>query len=176
MYLGFLRAVNVGGRFVKMAAVRECLVEAGFTEVETYIQSGNVRVTSRARSTGAVEQALERALAAGCGFDVPALVRTPRQLREAVAASPSSPLGRDARHYLMFLRDTPTPAHAKEIAAWDVDGERMQITGRELHLWLTKPTHGARISNTRIEKLIGVAGTTRDWKVVSALAERWGSP
>ena len=50
-YVAFLRAVNVGGRFVKMAELRAALEDAGFTDVETHIQSGNVFVRSRRRST-----------------------------------------------------------------------------------------------------------------------------
>ena len=53
-YVVFLRAVNVGGRFVKMADLRTALEQAGFTEVETHIQSGNVLVRSGRRSPAAV--------------------------------------------------------------------------------------------------------------------------
>lgn len=174
-YCAFLRAVNVGGRVVKMAVLRDALTEAGFTDVETHIQSGNVLVGSTARSTAAVERALERALADCCGFDVPTMVRTPKQLAAVIGDAPTSPLRGDARHYCMFLRDAPTPAKTKDVEAWDVDGERMRVVGRELHLWLTKPTHEAKVNNAKIEKLLGVAGTTRDWKVVNALAEKWGA-
>ena len=53
-YVAFLRAVNVGGRFVKMAELRLALEDAGFTDVATHIQSGNVFVRSGRRSCAAV--------------------------------------------------------------------------------------------------------------------------
>ena len=59
-HVAFLRAVNVGGRFVRMAELRAALEAAGFTDVETHLQSGNVRVRTPMRSTAkvAAEQGL----------------------------------------------------------------------------------------------------------------------
>lgn len=172
-YIAFLRAVNVGGRSVPMAALRCHLEEAGFTDVETYIQSGNVRAGSRGRSAAKVEGLLEKAMTAALGFDVPTIVRTPRQLADLVESAPTSPLGTDAGHYVAFLRSKPTASAAKELDGWDVDGERLTLSGRDLHLWFTKPSHEAKATNARIEKIAGTVATSRGWKVVSALAEKW---
>ena len=49
-YIAFLRAVNVGGLFVKMDSLREALGDAGFSDVQTHIQSGNVFVRSARRT------------------------------------------------------------------------------------------------------------------------------
>jgi uncharacterized protein (DUF1697 family) len=174
-YIAFLRAVNVGGRVVKMEALRGHLADAGFTDVETYIQSGNVRLISTARSTVRVESLVEEALREAVGFEVATLVRTPKQLSELVAASPESPLGADARHYMCFLRSEPSPAAAAELNGWDLEGERLSVVGRDVHMWLTKPTMEAKISNARVEKITMLAATNRNWTVVSALEKKWGS-
>ena len=84
-YIAFLRAINVGKRmFAKDAIVQAC-EDAGCTDVETYINTGNVRVTTRLRSRAKVEPALEEAFEAAAGFDVPTIVFTPKELT-AVAA------------------------------------------------------------------------------------------
>jgi len=57
---------------------------------------------------------------------------------------------------------------------WDVPGERVQVQNREIHWWLTRPAREAKLTNARIEKLVGVA-TTRDLNVVRTLADRWGA-
>lgn len=172
-YVVFLRSINVAPRFVKMEALRGHLETAGLGDVETYIQSGNVRLTSRARSTEKVTATVEDVLQAALGFEVKAVVRTPADLSAAVASAPASPLRTDARHYLVLLRDAPSAAAAEKLAAWEVEGERLELTGRDVHLWITKPYNEAKASNARVEKLTGVAATTRDWKVVTALAEKW---
>ena len=61
-YVAFLRAINVGGRFAKMADLRAGLSDNGFGEVESYIQSGNLRFTSGLRSAAKVEIAVELSL------------------------------------------------------------------------------------------------------------------
>jgi uncharacterized protein (DUF1697 family) len=173
-YIAFLRAVNVGGRMVKMDTLRVHLANAGFRDVETHIQSGNVRLGSTARSTAKVEQLVEKALADLVDFDVATLVRTPKQLSALVADAPASPLGDEARHYVAFLRSEPKAAAAKQLDGWNVDGERLTVVGRDVHMWLSKSSHEAKINNARIEKIAGMAATNRNWTVVSALAAKWG--
>src|SRR5665647_3022276 len=84
-YIAFLRAINVGGRFVKMADLRTGLSHKGFGDVESYIQSGNLRFTSSLRSAAKVELVLEAELEELCGFTVRAIVRTPEQLAEVAS-------------------------------------------------------------------------------------------
>jgi uncharacterized protein (DUF1697 family) len=174
MYVAFLRAVNVGGRVMKMEALRTHLAGAGFGDVQTHIQSGNVRLTSTARSTARVEKLVEDALRKALGFEVATLVRTPRQLSALMDDCPPSPFGDSARHYVCFLRDEPDSEAAQRLNGWDVDGERLALVGRDLHMWLTKPAHEAQISNAKVEKIAGLPATNRNWTVVSALAQKWG--
>jgi uncharacterized protein (DUF1697 family) len=156
-----------------MARLREHLGQAGFTDVVTYIQSGNVRVDSPLRSPAKVETRLEEELSKAFGIDIPTIVRRPKELVELVEASPPNPLGDDARHYVTFLREKPSARQAKEMDGWDVEGERMVVVGRDVHLWFDKPSHEAKLNNARIEKLAGTQSTNRNWTVVTALAEKW---
>ena len=174
-YIVFLRAINVGSRYVKMQDLRGHLEDAGFGSVETHIQTGNVRVTSRARSAGAVATAVEKTLRDALGFEVPSIVRTPSELAAVVREAPASPLGEAARHYLFLLKETPSTSAAAELDGWAVDGERMLVAGRDVHLWTTTPFHKVKASNARVEKLASTASTARDWKVVSTLAQKWAS-
>lgn len=173
-YIAFLRAINVGGRFAKMADLRAGLSHEGFDEVQSYIQSGNLRLTSSHESASAVEAGLEAALRELCGFTVSTIVRTPAQLGELTAYGTGlkNPLNEEARRYVTFLKDDPDDDFAAVFNGWDVAGERAHVHGREIYQWLAHPTHTAKLSNARIERG-GVVATSRDWKVVSALAEMW---
>lgn len=175
-FIALLRAINVGGRVYKMADLRACLEASGLEDVETYIQSGNVRFKTPMRSRVKVEKHVEEALAGGCGFEVPSLVLTPEELRKVYddAAALPSPLPGEPRRYVMFLKGDPPAEAVQEIDAWNFDGERAKVVGRAVHVWLSKPTHEAKFSNARFEKALG-SGTTRDLKVVKTLAERWGA-
>ena len=172
-FVAFLRAVNVGGRMVKMAALRDELEANGFTDVATFIASGNVKVTTTMRSAAKVEVELEGLLGGWLGFDVPTMVRTPKQLAEAYAAGASltSPLSGTVRHYVSFLKDAPSAAAAQQLEAWDKPLERAQVVGREVHLWLggDRP----KLTNAQMEKVLGTVGTARDWKTVVKLKDAW---
>ena len=174
-YIAFLRALNVGGRFAKMADLRAGLAPKGFNEVETYIQSGNLRVMSSMRSVSEAEAVLETALEELCGFSVRTIVRTPEQLGELASYGTglAAPLGGEPRRYVTFLKDEPDDEFTTMMNGWDVAGERAHVNGREVYLWLAHPSHQAKLSNARIERG-GVVATTRDWKVVTALGEMWG--
>ena len=175
-HIVFLRAVNVGGRWVKMQRLREVLTEAGFADVETHIQSGNVLVGSPMRSGAKVAATLEPLLEEEFGFAIPCIVRSPAQLLATVerADSLTDPLdGATLRRYVTFFRDPLPPDRRSELADWDVPGERLHPDGSELHWWLGKPAHEAKISNARMERG-GLVATTRDLKVVRTLADKWG--
>jgi len=175
-YIAVLRAINVGGRFIKMADLRTGLSHKGFGDVESHIQSGNLRFTSSLRSSAKVELAIETALEELCGFTVRTIVRTPPQLSEVVSfgASLEAPLTAELRRYVTFLKEDPDDGLVAMMNGWDVVGERAQVAGREVYMWLAHPSHDAMLTNARIERG-GVVATTRDWKVVRVLGEKWGA-
>lgn len=177
-YVALLRAVNVGQRQMTMGRLRNLLVDNGFTDVETHIASGNVRVTTPLRTAAKVADRLHDVISGEFGFDVPVVVRSPADLRAAVTevdACPS-PLSAGARVYVAFLDGHPDPVGATALAAWDREGERAAVQAEHVILWLDVSSHSATLSNARIEKLTGRVSTTRDLKVVRALAQKWGPP
>ncbi len=113
-YVAFLRAINLGAtrKFAK-AAIVATTEGAGFTDVATYINTGNVRFTTRLRSRERVRDVLEAAYLADRGFEVPVSVLTPEELRQAVVdgreVRATMPENWDGRAYASLLRDEPSP-------------------------------------------------------------------
>jgi uncharacterized protein (DUF1697 family) len=179
-YVALLRAVNVGGRFYKMADLRSHLSDSGLTEVETHIQSGNVRFGTPMRSVARVEQHVERVLGEHCGFEVPAVVLTPEELRTAhgdAVALPTPPFWRvgegSHRRYVVFFKeaDVPTGPVAEEMTAWADPAESAAVVGRCVHVWLGRPTQDA-VFLKRFRKPLA-PGTSRNLDVVAAMVQRW---
>lgn len=177
-YIAFLRAINLGRtRAFPMAQLRACLETAGFADVETYLQTGNIRLRTSMRSVDRVAARLEELFEADRGFAVPAVVLTPAELRQvhADAASLDLPVtGDDVRRFVTFLKQPAPPEAAEEIAALQTDGEAARAIGRAVHVWVRGGYRNARIDNARLERRLGPA-TTRDLKVVGTLAGRWAS-
>ena len=179
-YVAFLRAINLGkNRKFPMAELRALLEDNGFDGAETYIQTGNVRLRSTLRSPQRLAERLEELFEADRGFAVPTVVMTAKELRQvyADAMAIEPPLDHpadDLRRYVTLLKDEPARATANEVEALSSDTEAAVVRGRAVHLWMHSGYQNARINNARVEKLLGVA-TTRDLKVVTTLAERWGA-
>src|SRR4029079_16647210 len=86
-YIALLRAINVGGRTVKMERLRALFEDLDFEAVETFIASGNVIFDAPGKAA-ALERAIEAALEKALRVPVGTFLRTPEELQEAVAASP----------------------------------------------------------------------------------------
>src|SRR3954452_12650710 len=102
-YIGFLRAINLGPtrKFAKASIVR-ATEAAGFTDVATYINTGNVRFDTTLRSRPKIEKALEEAYLAEAGFEVPTIVFTTKELKEI--AERALTFGESERHYVSLLK------------------------------------------------------------------------
>ncbi|HEX6514681.1 MAG TPA: DUF1697 domain-containing protein [Nocardioidaceae bacterium] len=176
-YISLLRAVNVGGRVVRMADLRRCLEQSGLADVETYIQTGNVRFRTAMRSRLKVERHVEQTLATACGFDVPAMLFSPEELGATFeqAMRLPSPFDGSPGHgrYLVFFKegDVPGPDVAEQIAGWDRPGESAAVLDRAVHLWLDHPTMQSDFFGTFKKAL--APGTNRNLTVVRAMVDRW---
>jgi uncharacterized protein (DUF1697 family) len=176
-YVAFLRAINLGrNRKFAKAQIVEAVEDCGFTEVETYINTGNVRFTTTLRSRAKVEEALERSFRKHAGFEVPTIVLTPGELKEI--AADASEVAKQHRntgaHYVSLLKQTPKAADVRRLEELDHGEDVAVVRGRGAHLLVVTPSARGRLSNATIEKVLGVA-TNRNLNVVRALAEKWGA-
>jgi uncharacterized protein (DUF1697 family) len=173
-YIAFLRAINLGStrKFPKAAIVRAC-ENSGFTDVETYINTGNVRVSTPLRSVTKVEAALEQAFGEEAGFEVPTVVLTQQELREIATHAEELAKGHEGRYYVSLLKKAPNADEAKKLDGAGREGERAVVRGRGAHLLLGDEYHTATLTNALVEKHLGVA-TNRNLNVIRTLAEKWG--
>jgi uncharacterized protein (DUF1697 family) len=176
-FIAFLRAVNVGKRKYPMAELRAVLTEAGLDDVETHIQTGNVRFSTPMRSREKVASALEKAMAADRGFDVSVCLFTPTELVEVYddAQRFAAELDRPVTgHYVALMQGSASAADVKAFEAREVDGEHVRVGRRAAHLLLDKSFHEARTGNDTVEKTFGIA-TTRNLTVITKLVDKWRS-
>jgi uncharacterized protein (DUF1697 family) len=158
-----------------MPELRTALGEAGFADVRTYVQSGNVVLTSRASPAKVGAQA-EAVIAERFGFDVDVIVRTAEELAEVVARNPLAEVADNPKRYqVSFLDGDPDPGVVERIAGLAVDGERLVAIGREVYAW-----HPDGVARSKLwAKLaatggLGVRATARNWTTVTTLLEMAG--
>jgi len=168
-WIVLLRAVNLGARNkVPMAELRKLLEDAGYGDVRTYIASGNVLLDGP-KSGATVAGNVERIVGDAFGVTTTAIVRRPDELAAVVAGHP---FGRDvSRSHVVFLAKRPGPKAADALAAADHTPDRAELAGKHVYVQYPAGVQGARLSAARLEKLLDVAGTHRNWRTVAALAE-----
>jgi uncharacterized protein (DUF1697 family) len=175
-YVAFLRAINLGpNRKFAKAKIVEAVEDCGFTGVETYINTGNVRFDSSLRSRAKVEEALEKSFRKHAGFEVPTIVFTSAELQEiaADAVEVAKKHRGTGAHYISLLKQKPKAADVKALEALDHGEDLAVIRGRGAHLLVVTPSARGRLSNATVEKVLGVA-TNRNLNVIRTLAEKWG--
>jgi uncharacterized protein (DUF1697 family) len=154
-----------------MADLRKLLEEAGYEDVRTHLQSGNV-VLSSTLSPRKLEAQLERQLAKGLGFDVQVLVRTRAELAEVVALDPLGKVVTNPSRYLVSFLSKPLPARvARELEAAEIAPARLVSEGRELYAWYPDGVQRAPLAKLLDDKRLGVVSTARNWNTVTKLLE-----
>ncbi len=172
-YLGFLRAINLGPtrKFPKDAIVA-ATEAAGFGDVATHINTGNVRFDTTMRSRARIEAALEKAYLADRGFEVPTIVFRTEELCAIADEAEEIADGHPGTHYVSLLKEEPSAALAREVEALSTERDLARVRGRAVHLVIADPYHQARLTNAGVEKALGVA-TNRNLKVIRAIADKW---
>jgi uncharacterized protein (DUF1697 family) len=166
--VALLRGVNVGPTTkVGMAPLREVFAELGFTDVKTYVNSGNVVFDGRKASVAKVEAAI----AAMCGWDVPVVLRTQAELGAVLERDPLGEVANNASRYLVLFADgTVDPAKAADLDPDALAPEAFAIHGREAYLWLPNGVQRSPLAKAIDEKRFGVRLTGRNFRTVEKLA------
>jgi uncharacterized protein (DUF1697 family) len=175
-YVALLRAINVGGHaVVSMAKLRQAFESFGATSVSTYIQSGNVLFDSRERNRERLTRHLEQHLSDVLGRPTSLILATGAELAEAAARNPFPEARRDpqVRCHLLFLAATPDAARCRALMALKVEDARFAVQDRILY-YSYRLTPAARRRTIPFERLLGVQGTARTFKVVDKLIELCG--
>jgi uncharacterized protein (DUF1697 family) len=172
-----LRGINLGSRNrVAMPDLRQRLQEAGMDDVGTYLQSGNVVVSSDA-SPEALARDCERVIEAGFGLKIAVVVRTRDELAAVVKRNPLGDVATNPKRYqVSFLSAEPEPAVIKKLAALPAETERFVASGRELYAWHPDGVARSKLWNTLAGKGLGVTATARNWTTVTKLLEMADGP
>ena len=173
VYAALLRGLNVGGKgLVKMDKLKAAFTALGYTEVSTYIQSGNVLFRSEAEGDrAALAEKIETGLTGTLGFEIKAVVLEAGELSAAVQRKPPG-FGEDAarKYDLMFVRP---PLTARELlASINLKEGVDQAEAGEAAVYFSRLV--ARLSSSRISKITESPHyrdiTIRNWNTVTKFA------
>lgn len=175
VYIALLRGINVGGHNkIKMAELRLALERIGLTQVQTYIQSGNVLFESD-EGEEQLRNRIENEIQKEFGLTISIILRTAKELEwiadncpfsdhevsEAEASSEGECL------YVSLLLEVPTPELWERFYSYKVGTDECRLEGRELYLLFRHSIRNSKLANN-LQKL-EVPTTTRNWKTINKL-------
>jgi uncharacterized protein (DUF1697 family) len=168
-YIALLRGINVGGHNkVPMAALRETCESIGCAEVVTYIQSGNVVLTSELDATK-LRAALESAISEQIGVSPVVVIRTADQLAAAITGNPFPDADSDHLH-IAFLSETPDPGQVSALADLNYPPEDVAVVGDNAYFHLPNGMGRAKIPEL-FGRRVKTPATVRNWRTVNKLLQ-----
>jgi uncharacterized protein (DUF1697 family) len=139
-YIAFLRGINLGKRRPEMAELRRLFAQLKFTDVATFIASGNVIFASKTADSRKLEGQIQDHLKNSLGYAVDTFVRTRAEVAAVAAFRPFAPA--DFAHpahtvYAGFWQEAPSPAQCRGFLACRTDADELHVEGREYY-WLCR--------------------------------------
>jgi uncharacterized protein (DUF1697 family) len=170
-YIALFRGINLVGRnALPMASLRKLIEKIGCADVRTYIQSGNALFRTVAEPA-ALEERFAEAVSKAHGFRPRVLVLTRAQIARAAAANPFPQAAtKPATLHLFFLGTKPKSPDLEAIERVKAKSERWILKGKVFYLY-TPDGFGTSKLAERVERLLGVEATARNWNTVTKLLE-----
>lgn len=170
-----LRGINLGPRNrIAMPELREALEKAGFGDVRTYVQSGNVVLDSKLKPEGTARK-IEKLIGERFGLEVAVVVRTKAELARVVKKNPLAEVAKDPKRYqVSFLNEKLSAGTISELEEAAAGNEELAVSGREVYAW-----HDAGVARSKLwaalaGRGLGVTATSRNWTTVEKLLELAG--
>ena len=167
-----LRGINLGPkRRVPMADLRALLGDARFTDVATYVQSGNV-VLESTLTPATLERDVGALISERFGFEVPVIARSRAELAAVVERNPLRDVATEPKRYqVSFLSAALAEDVVATVSALAAGSERVVAHGRELYAWHPEGVARSKLWNALAGRGLGVTATARNWATVTALLE-----
>ena len=154
-----------------MPELRAALENGGFEDVATYVQSGNV-VLSSSEPAAKVGRMCERLIKEEFGLEIPVVVRTRAQLAAAVKRNPLGRVATDPKRYqVSFLEKKPSAELVRKLEDVAAPTERVVAQGREIYAWHPEGVARSKLWAALAGKGLGVTATARNWTTVTKLLE-----
>jgi uncharacterized protein (DUF1697 family) len=171
-YISLLRGINVGGqKKLHMESLREIYKSAGFYNVQTYLQSGNVIFETPENDLPKLTTDIETLIQQTCGYRVEVFIRSPSEFEQILQNNPflKGRSGETTKLYVTFLYQAPAAATWVNIVIPPGISDEFHNGKQEVYLHCPNGYGKTKLANSFFERKLGVAATTRNWNTVQAL-------
>jgi uncharacterized protein (DUF1697 family) len=161
-----------GHNSIKMVDLASLYKDLGLSDVQTYIQSGNVIFKSTDNEND-VKEKIEKGIKARFGYDIAAMIRTVEELEALFSSNPYlTEVGFiPAKMAVVFLHEPVTVIQAAKVSTISYPPDKFQIGEREIFIFCPNGFGRTKLYTNFFENKMGVTGTARNWKTISTIRE-----
>ncbi len=170
--IAILRGINVSGKNkIPMVELKALFEKAGFNNVMTYIQSGNVVFQSNEKASKKLEEKISQMILKKWKYNVPVIVRNSNEMQTVVDSNPFLKMkGIDLEKlHVTFLSEIPAKENLEKIKQYSYSPDEFIIENREVFLSCPGGYGNTKLSNAFFESKLKVTATTRNWRTVNEL-------
>ena len=170
--IALIRGINVGGKHkLPMKDLKALIEKIGCEDVQTYIQSGNVIFRSAVTDMTTLCRRITAGVSKSHGFEPRVLILTRAELERAAAGNPFPQARENPKSlHLFFLADPPTKPDLQAAESLKTRTENFSLKGKVFYLY-TPDGFGISKLGMRVEQMLGVAATARNWRTVTTLLD-----
>lgn len=171
--ISFLRGINMTGHnSLKMKDLSELYNDLGFSNIVTYIQSGNVLFSAPDKlSDEEVAMILKKGILDRFGYNIAVMVRTVPELKRLLSANPflSEPAFDETKMAVIFINAEPDADKVNKLSEIDTFPDRYEISVKEIFIYCPNGFATTKLYANFFDKKLGVEGTTRNWKTIKTM-------
>jgi uncharacterized protein (DUF1697 family) len=172
-YISILRGINVSGKnIIKMDALRKLFIDADFSNVQTYIQSGNIIFETKKIATAGLEKIISGEIKKQFGLNIPVLVTGLEELKEAIKNNPFTNAQLKDINFLhvTFLSGIAGKENIAKISITNFLPDEFVVIDKAIYLYCPNGYGNTKLNNNFFENKLKLTATTRNWKTVNELA------
>jgi uncharacterized protein (DUF1697 family) len=169
-----LRGVNVGGHnLIRMNALRALCTSLDLTNVQTYVQSGNILFQTSEQKLDRVSKRIAGAIEETFNLRCEVIVRTLGELRSVIERNPFA--GRQglepAKLLVNFLASDPGPEAQRKVLQIETGPEEVRLDGREMYIYFPNGMGRSKLPWSALDRVLATPATGRNWNTVNKLVE-----
>ncbi len=175
--IALLRSVNVLGKnMIRMPELARAFEKAGFKNVRTYIQSGNILFESQEGSAELLSAKIRDLISKKFSLSIQAVVLAPQLLADILAQNPfAKKPGIDlTKQHVTFLDREIDPANAEKLLSYHYPPDEILIGNRAVYVHCPDGYGRTKYHNNFIEKKLSANATSRNWNTCLKLVEMCG--
>lgn len=170
-YIALLRGINVSGqRMIAMKDLKALLIKAGYENVMTYIQSGNIVFKSSETNKKTLAKDIGDIIEKHYNFAVPILVLTAEEVEKIIKKNPYNDGKKDAtKLHVTFLDSMPEKKLLETTRDEKFQSDEFHIDNTIIYLYCPDGYGMTKFSTMFFERKLAVTATTRNWKTLLEL-------